>query len=77
MLVKKYTNPWGQTYKEKNQFQEYFIAVVQAVEDEEWFYVRQLTDELTQEQKWDLWGRLASYTRRLIKENDCIDIQPP
>lgn len=75
LVSKEYA--WGRTWREKNRFQEYFVAVVLAVKDEDWMYVKQLTDELNDAQKWDLWWRLASNTRKAIKDNDCIDIQPP
>lgn len=77
LVSKEYINPWGKTYKEKNQFQEYFIAIVESVKSEDWSYVKLLTDELTNAQKWDLWWRLASYTRRAIQENNCIDMRAP
>lgn len=62
-----WTNPWGNTPKEKNRFQAYFVEIVKASENEDWMYIKQLKDELTLEQELDLWFRLASDTRRKIK----------
>jgi hypothetical protein len=63
-----YVNPWGMTPKEKNRFQEYYLEVYKAYENEDWVYIRQLRDELTIEQWVDLWHHLASYTRSTIKK---------
>jgi len=65
------TRPWGYGYLEKNKFQEYYLAIIQCAEDEDWVYFEQLRDELDQEQWLDLWPRLASYTRtKITKRND-------
>lgn len=64
----KWQNPWGNTPKEKNRFQDYYVLVVRAWENEDWIYIRQLESELTIEQWMDLWHRLKSNTRREIKE---------
>lgn len=61
---------WGHGYRNKNRFQEYYIAIVRSVENEDWMYFNQLRDELTRKQWLDIWSRLASYTRRQIKENE-------
>ena len=63
---------WGSTWREKNLFQENFCEIVQAVKDEDWLYVTQLMSELSNEQQWDIWYRLASYTRKAMKDNHCV-----
>lgn len=62
-------NPWGLNWRTRNLFQEYFTGIVKASEDEDWLGCQELWDELTTEQKWDIYGRLASYTKRVLKEN--------
>lgn len=65
-------NPWGITPKTKNRFQEKFIEIVESVETEDWEHVKWLMEDLTSPQRWDIWWKLASYTRTAMKEHNCI-----
>lgn len=58
---------WGNSYKEKNLFQEYFLEIVEQANSEDKDGLQQLFDELTPEQQNDIWSKLASYTRSTIK----------
>ena len=64
-----YKNVWGQHHSQYNLFQEYFCRVVFFSDSEDWPGVQELMDELTSEQQDYIWSRLASYTRKEIKEN--------
>lgn len=58
---------WGNTYRDKNLFQEYFLEIVEQSNSEDRDGLQELFDELSPEQQMDIWSRLASYTRSTIK----------
>lgn len=54
-------------YRNRNQFQEYFLEFVDIAERQDSLGYQQLMDELTQEQFLYIWKHLASYTRAKLK----------
>ena len=66
--IKRYVDPWGTHYLQKNQKEAYMRLLLEAYDNQDVLAIKQMQDELTKEQWLTLWYVLASDTRRNIKE---------
>lgn len=73
-----YEPPFGRHWTTKNLFQKYYIPIVQAIESEDWLYLKQLRDELYEmdmgmEKYHYIWRHLASDTRAKANKGEKDD----
>lgn len=69
----EYVHPFGNHWKERNLFQDYYIEMVKAAEEGDIPYFEQLRDELLEmemgmEKYTYIWRHMSSLTRRKVKD---------